>query len=910
MNWLRELARRLRMLMHRRQFDTDLEEEMRLHLELRQQQQIACGMAPDDARAAAQRGFGNVTSLKEKSHMAWGWEWFEQLAQDMRYGLRMLGKSPGFAAVAVLSLALGIGGNTAIFSLLDTVLLKRLPVKDPEQLVLLSEVGGRSEVQYFSEPVFQRIRVHKGLLVDVLASFDAAGTLQVSADMPGSGGSVEMAPAQLVSGNYYSVLGVPAFLGRTLEPDDDEVPEAYPVAVLSYSYWRRHFGTDRSVIGKEILLNGHSFTIVGVTGPNFFGIATGMPPDITVPIMMQSQVWLEPGSSILKDPTFGWLRMMARLRPDIPEQKAQAGLTVQFQQIETDFVGGTTPADRQNIQRRHIELTPGSKGLDALRVRFSKPLLILMSLVGLVLLIACANLAALLLARATARRREIAIRMAIGASRGRLIRQLLTESALLSTAGALLGLMLAYAAAQFLLRILAQSTDHVELQFALDTRLLAFTSSLAIVSCILFGLFPALQISSPEISRTLPRGGSIFGHFRVGGIRRSYAQILLVVQIAFSLVLLIGAGLFVRSLQNLETLDPGFQRTNLLLVTVNPSLVGYREPQLSNAYDQMLARLAALPGIRSVSMSSHSLVSPGIDDSPFLVPDRLERPNEPRGVNLNVVGPRFFETMGIQMVLGRDFTWRDGETTPGVAVITETLARQYFPGESAVGKRVGLGGPLVEIVGVVKDAKFNTLRDPSSRVVYLPFRQTPAWHPPIVQMTFAIRTEQKPLSIAASARHEIQEFDRSLPIVSIKTAEEQVEQSFVDERLIAWLSGGFGGLALILVCVGVVGTMAHSVAQRTSEIGVRMALGARTDDVIWLLVRDGLAPVLAGTVLGLAIGHAVTRLATALLFGVTATDPVTIFGAVTTLAAVAAIASLLPTLKAARIDPAVTLRHE
>jgi macrolide transport system ATP-binding/permease protein len=904
------LFARLWGLIARNRLDRELDEELRFHLEMQTEDNRRAGMSPEQARHAAIRRFGALESVKEEYRQRRTFIPIETTIGDIRYGFRTLCRARGFAAVAVLSLALGIGGNTAIFSLLDTVLLKRLPVRDPEQLVLLSEVAGRSEVQYFSEPVFERIRAHKKLLVDVLASFDAAGTLQVSADLPGSGGSAEMVPAQLVSGNYHSVLGVPAFLGRTLEPDDDETPEAHPVAVLSYSYWRRHFANDRSVVGKEILLNGRPFTIVGVTRPDFFGITTGMPPDITVPIMMQPQIWLEPGGSILKDPSFGWLRMMARLRPDIPEQKAQAGLTVLFQQVETDFVGRTTPADRQNIQKRHIELTPGSKGLDALRIRFSKPLLILMSLVGLVLLVACANLAALLLARATARRREIAIRLAIGASRGRLIRQLLTESALLSTAGALIGLMLAYAAAQFLLRVLAQSPDHVKLQLALDMPLFAFTSSLAVVSCILFGLFPALQISSTEISRTLPRGGSVFGHFRVGRTRRSYAQILLVVQIAFSLVLLIGAGLFVRSLQNLETVDPGFQRTNLLLVTVNPSLVGYREPRLSNAYEQMLARLAALPGVRSVSMSSHSLVSPGIDDSPFLVPGRLERPNEPHGVNLNVVGPRFFETMGIQMVLGRDFTWRDGEATADVAVITETLARQYFPGESPVGKRVGLGGPLVEIVGVVKDAKYNTLRDPSSRVVYLPFRQTPAWHPPIVQMTFAIRTEQKPLSIAASARHQIQEFDRSLPIVSIKTAEEQVEQSFVDERLIAWLSGGFGGLALILVCVGLVGTMAHSVAQRTGEIGMRMALGARTGDVIWLLVREGLAPVLAGIVLGLAIGHAVTRLATALLFGVTATDPRTILGAVTTLAAVAAIASLLPTLKAARIDPAVTLRHE
>jgi predicted permease len=893
------LFARLRGLLTRNRLERELDEELRFHLEMQTEDNQRAGMSPEQARYAAIRSFGGLEPMKEGYREQRTLAQIETTIGDIRYAFRTLRRSPGFAAVAVLSLGLGIGGNTAIFSLLDTVLLKALPVKNPQQLVLLSKAGGRSPVRNFPEPVFERVREHKELFADILACFDAAGTLQVSATTVGSERPAEMAYAQLVSGNYYSVLGVQAMLGRTLTPDDDRVPDAHPVAVISYGYWRRRFAGDPAVAGKRILLNGGSFTIVGVTGPEFFGIATGSPPDVTAPLMMQSRIWLDPGRSIVKDARSSWLRLMARLRTDMPEEKARAGLTVIFQQIEAERTGQATPAARQNIQKLRIEFSSGSKGLDALRVRFSKPLLVLMSLVGLVLLVACSNLAALLLARAAARQREIGTRLALGASRARLIRQLLTESALLSMAGGLLGLLFAYAATGSLLKILAQSPVPITLQFTLDTRLLAFTGGLAILTGLLFGLIPALQASSPEISRILPRGS-----------RRYSARFLVVVQIALSLVLLVGAGLLVRSLKNLESLDAGFHRDNLLLVSVNPSLAGYREPQLTNAYPQMLARLAAMPGIRSVSMSSHSLVSPGIDDSGFLVPGRQDRANEPRGVNLNLIGPDFFETMGIEIVQGRGVSEQDGETTPRVAVITETLARQYFPEESPVGKRAGLGGPLVEIIGVAKDAKFSTLRDTSSRVVYLPYRQRPVWRPPIGQMTFAIRTGQNPLAVAASARRQIQEFDRSLPIVSIKTAEEQVQESLVQERLIAWLSGGFAVLALVLACVGLAGTMAHAVARRTSEIGVRMALGAETSSVIWLLVREGLTLVVAGTALGLAIAHAITRVGEALLFGVTATDPATMVGAVVTLAAVAAIASLLPAWKAGRVDPVVALRHE
>jgi macrolide transport system ATP-binding/permease protein len=904
------LFARLRGLLFRNRLERELDEEVQFHLEMQAEDNLQAGMDTAEARYAALRSFGGVEPMKEQHRAQRTLSLMETTINDVRYAFRTLRKSWGFAAVAVLSLALGIGGNTAIFSLLDTALLRTLPVKEPEQLVLLSQVGGRFPISYFSEPFYERIREHKEVVAGMLACFDAAGTLRVSADTPGSGGSVEMVHAQLVSGNYYSVLGVRASLGRTLTPDDDRVPDALPVAVLGYGYWQRHFAKDASVLGKTILLNGSPFTIIGVSPPEFFGIAPGTPPDITVPLMMQSRIWLEPGSSIVKDTKWGWLTLLARLRPDVPEQKAQGRLTILSQQIETSIVGPSATAALRDIQKKRIAFSPGSRGLDALRVRFSNPLLVLMLLTGLVLLVACANLAALLLARAAGRQREIGMRLALGASRGRLIRQLLTESILLATVASMLGLLFAYGASDLVLKILAESPEPIQLQFTLDMRLLSFAGALAIATGVLFGLIPALQASSPDIAPTLVRGGPISGQLRIGRRRRTYGKVLVIAQVALSLVLLVGAGLFIQSLRNLETLDPGFQRDHLLLLTVNPSMVGYREPQLSNFYQQMLSRLGAVPGVQFVSMSSHSLVSPGIDDSGFEVAGRLDQPGEPRGVNLNMVGPDFFEAVRIPIVLGRGLARQDGESTRRVAVITETLARQYFPGKSVLGKRFALGGPLVEIVGVARDTKFNTLRDPTSRVVYLPFRQMPAWHPPIGQMTFEIRTGQNPLAIAASVRRQIQEFDRAMPIVSIKTAEAQVEESLVQERLIAGLSSGFGALAMVLACIGLSGTMAHAVAQRTNEIGVRMALGAQRGDLIRSLVQEGLALVLIGAVLGIAIARAVTRLARGLLFGVTATDSVTIVSAAALLATVAAIATLLPAWKASQVDPVVALRHE
>jgi predicted permease len=801
---------------------------------------------------------------------------------------------------------LGIGGNVAIFSLMDIVLFKSLPVHNPEQLRFFEKTGWRSAATYFSLPFYKQIRSHGDLTAGMLAFFDAAGTLEVSADLGHPGASPEMLHAQLVSGNYFSVLGVSPTRGRALTVEDDAAPDGHPVAIISYSYWHRRFGSDPKAVGTRILLNGNPFTVVGVAPREFLGLTPGAPPDITVPLMMQSRIWLDPGGSIVDNVKFGWLRLMVRLRSDLPEQRVQAGLSVISRQIDTNLVTG--PAGPRIVNEAPVELTPGTRGLDALRVRFSRPLTVLMALVAFVLLVACANIAALLLARAVTRQREIGTRLSLGATRLRLIRQLLIESIMIAAIGGVLGSVFAFGASELLLKILAHSPVPIRLTFAFDQRLFVFTTALTIITGLLCGIVPSLQATSPTIAHSLIRGGSVFGS---RSTKLFYGRILVVLQLSLSLVLLVAAGLFVTTLSNLQGLNAGFDPANLLLVTINPSIVGYREPQLSNVYQELLQRMHRIPGVLSATMSSHGLVAPEIDDSGFAVPGRTPRPGEPRGVNLNMVGPQFFATLRTPIVLGRGIAVGDDEHAPRVGVITETLAQQYFKGENPIGKFASLGGPPLEIVGVTKDVKFNSLHDETSRVVYLPFRQRPIWHPPVAEMTFVLRTTQNTSNaVAAAIRHRISEYDRSLPITSIKTAKMQIAESLVQERLIASLSSGFGLLALVLACVGLAGTMTHAVARRTNEIGIRMAVGAQRSQVIRTFIRESLMLSLVGSFLGLGLAYALSRLATTMLFAVKATDSFTM-GAATMLLIIAVVgAAFFPSWRASRVDPAVALRSE
>jgi len=903
------LIARVRGLIGRNPSEQELDDELRFHLEMRVEDLLRTGLPPEEARAAALRDFGGVESTKERYRETRAFMWVENSVRDVVYGSRSLARDWAFSVVAVLSLTLGIGGNTSIFSLMDTVLFRSLPVHNPAQLRFIRKTGGRFPASYFSLPYYLQMRNHRELADDMLAFFDAAGTLQVSVDASDSRAQPEVVHAQLVSGNYFSVLGVRPIVGRALPVERDSAKHSEPLAVISYSYWHRRFRGAPTAVGAKILINGNPFTVIGVTPPEFAGLTPGAPPDITAPLTLQPLIWLEPGTSVLSNARFGWLRLLLRLRAEIPEQAARAGLSVISRQID-ESLGVRAAAQRRN-DVGHIELLPGERGLDALRLRFSKPLLVLMALVGFVLLAACANIAVLLLARAANRQHEIGTRLALGATSGRLMRQLLAESSVIAVAGSLLGLLFAYSGSEFLLKLLADSPIPIRLTFTIDGHLLAFVAALTVLTALICGLFPAMQAIKLAIASSFWRGGRAGKNSRPGHARFSRWKVLVVFQIALSLVLLVAAGLFIGTLKNLQEVDAGFEPHDLLLVTVDPSLAGYHEPLLSNAYAELLSRMRQIPGVASATMTSHSLVSPGIDDAGFTVPGRTPKPGEPRGVNLDLVASDFFETMRVPVVLGRGIMPQDGDTNYRVAVITESIAKQYFRGENPIGKHASVGGPPIEIVGVTQDIKFNSLHDEGSRVVYVPYLQRPTWHPAPSQMTFALRTvEPHSDALASTVRQLMSRYDRDLPITSIKTAERQITESLVQERLLAWLSVGFGVLGLTLACVGVAGTMADATASRRNEIGIRMAIGAQRSNVIWTFLKEALGLSVAGSLLGLLLAHVLSKSAISLLFAMKAIEPGTMALAALLLIISVIGAALIPAWRASRVDPVRALRCE
>ena len=832
------------------------------------------------------------------------------LWHDLRYGVRMLLKNPDFTVIAVLTLALGIGANTAIFSLTDAVLLKTLPVKKPEQLVLLSrnDLQGSKLSSNISYPVFEQLRDHNHVCSGMFTVLDFV-RLNVSVN-----GQTEMVEGQLVSGGYHSVLGIEAILGRTLNADDDQVPGGHPVAVISYGYWQRRFARDPAVVGKIISLNGAPFTIIGVTPPEFFGVTVGVTPDISVPLVMLAQVIpgeTSPGESYRHD---SLPHILARLNPGVTAQQASAALTVLLQQALGAEAGSQWLSEKQQeLRQQRIELTPASQGLSGLRRQFyeplrllSAPLGILMAGVGLVLLIACANVANLLLARATARRKEIAVRLALGAGRLRLVRQLLTESLLLALLGGALGLLFAYWGNDLLLTLVSSGRRPLLLHLAPDLRILGFTAAVSLLASILFGLAPALRATRVDLapalkdSHTPDRSGS---RFKLG-------QALVVMQVALSLILLIGAGLFVRSLQKLRSLDLGFEQEKVLLLSVDPKLIGYQRPRIASLYRQALERVAAIPGVRSATLSRNSLLSGGRIQSAISLPGPTSTLDENRWVRKDAVGPKFFETVGMPLLVGRDFNAQDSEHAPQIAVINETCARDYFGHDSPIGKRFGWEAEQsskIEIVGVVKDAKYYSMREETPRMVYLPYLQDPgAWR----ETNLQVRTASDPLSMAAAIRRELQALDPNLPVFGVKTLKTQVDESLVQERLVATLASFFGLLALLLACVGLYGVLSYTVSQRTSEIGIRLALGAQTGDVLRLALKQGMLTVLLGVAVGLPLALGLMQLMRTMLFGVKATDPLT-FAAVTgLLTGVALLACYLPAWRATKVDPLVALRFE
>jgi predicted permease len=899
----------LKRLFSRRRLYGDLSEEIREHLEEKIEELVAGGMSRKEAAGVARREFGNVTLTQENSREVWGWPFIEDFFMDIRYGLRTLARNPGFTAVAVLTLALGIGANTAIFSLMNAILLRTLPVNNPSQLVLfgagkwggiMDEVPNRGW-QLFSYPFYRQVQRDNSVFSDVTAISNMPNEVHGTI---GEGSEAEAINARLVSGTYFSVLGVNPILGRTFTDEDDRTPGSSPVAVASYVWWKRRFGGDPAIIGKKMSIGSTVYTVIGVTPEEFFGTTVGESPDVWIPLSMEEL--LPPGWKGLNDKLFQSLYILARRKPDASVEQAQTNANVLFKQAVRELIG-SQPTKKQldDIQHAFIELTPAARGLSRLRVEFSKPLRVLMAAVGLVLLIACANIANLLLARATNRQREIAVRMSIGAGRLRVIRQLLTESFLLAMLGAVLGIALATWTSKLLLVMVSASPQTLPVDVAPDSRVLVFTLLLSLATPLLFGMAPAWRAARIDFNSSLKQGRS------TATVHSPLAKALIVSQVALSLVLLIGAGLFLRTLVNLTNVDMGFNKNSVLLFQIEPASVGYKEDaQLGRLYDQIEQHVSAVPGAHAASFSMFTFNSSSWSEDAWAQEESPEAKNN-REILYNKVGSGFFSTIGLPLLAGRTFGPPDTENSPKVAVINETMARLFFPNESPLGRRFRLGGPDAKpendkiVIGVVKDAKYVTLKERPWPAAYLPYSQGAGY-----LWNFEVRFSGDAASTIAAVRQAIREIDPRLPVSSVGTLAEQVDRSVVEQRLTAQLSSFFSLVAVFLACIGIYGLMSYAVVHRTSEIGIRVALGAQQGQVLRLIMRQGLVLAIVGVAMGIALAFVLTRFLASLLFGVQPFDPVTFVCVAFLLTLIALAACYVPARRAMHVDPMVALRYE
>ena len=833
---------------------------------------------------------------------------------DVRYSVRVLIKNPGFTAMAVLSLALGIGANAAIFSLLDAVLLKTLPVRQPEQLMFL-ETGEPSlkRSTNISYRTYERLRGQNHLLADACYF---GFTTRINASF---NGSPEVIEGQLVSGSFFSTLGVDAAVGRTFTHDEDSEKATTEVAVISDGYWKRRFGASPLILGQSLIVNNRPFTVVGVTPPEFFGAIVGSAPDVFLP--SRSGELILPRRTHITDSTLPFI--LARFQPGADEVSARGALSLVVQQAALEQAGSElTPERQQAIQQQTLRFLPAMQGFNALRQQFSTPLRLLMGVVGLVLLIACANVANLLLARAAAREKEIALRLALGASRWRIVKQLLIESVLLAFLGGAAGLLLASWSSSLLLSVFSGGQNSfsagapVSISAPLDLRIVAFTALVSIIAAVVFGLAPAWRATRLDLTPSLKDGGVSCGSRRFG-----WGRALVVTQVAVSLTLLVGAGLFIRTLGKLRAVDLGFQREHVLIFSVDPQLINYRREQIGGLYKQMLERISGVPGVTSASLSRQGLLSGSGTQGSITVPgftppaqeNELSRSGDRVELDvpyLSQVGPNFFRTLGMTIVRGRDIGPHDNQTSPKVAVVNEAFARYYFGSKDPIGRRFDRGeanGGEVEIVGVVQDAKAESVKEQTPRTFYVPFLQDPSsWR----ETTFQVRTAGDPLAVVAAIRREVQTLEPNLPVFRVKTLKQQVDETLGQERLVATLASLFGVLALLLACAGLYGVLSYSVSRRTREIGVRMALGAKRGDVLRFFIQQGMVLVLWGLVFGLAAAFVLTRFVSSLLFGISNTDLPTFAVMAMGLMVIGLVACYLPARRATKVDPLIALRSE
>jgi predicted permease len=831
------------------------------------------------------------------------------MLQDLRYAVRTLRKAPLFTSVAVFSLALGIGANTAIFTLVNQIILQLLPVQHPEELVLLTargrHYGSNNGANAISYPMYQDFRDKNQVFQGMFCKYSMDFSLAVD-------GRTEVISGELVSGNYFPLLGVGAALGRVFTAADDLYQGQHPLAVLSYGFWQSRFNGDRGVLGKRIIVNGYPLTIVGVSRSGFDGVEAGVSPQLRVPMMMKQE--LTNGTFYSLNNRRGrFVQAFGRLRPGVALQTAKAGLQPLFHQIlnmevqEKDFARAT-PYTKEQFLKMWMDVLPASKGRSNLRRQFANPLWALMAIVGLVLLIACSNVANLLIARATARQKEIAVRLAIGANRRQLIAQLLEESLLLSCVGGALGIGLAAVMDKTMLSFLPADTLPITVSWIPDSRVLLFTLAVSVLTGLVFGLIPALQATKPNLAGTLKdQAGAV-----VGGTSVRLRKGLVAAQVGLSLLLLIGAGLFVQSLKNLRNVNPGFQTESLVTFFVDPSLNGYKPERSREFYRQLIDRIDSTPGVKTAGLAIMPVLSGSEWDSSVAVEGYSAKQGENVGPHMNFISDGFFDALGIRVLAGRAFDLRDEQPHAAkVGVINETFAKRYFAGQSPVGRHVGMGGDPgtkldIEIVGVVQDTKYEDMRTEVPYELYRPYRQVEF----TIGMNAYVRAQGDPAGLFPALRQAVRETDANVPIVGLRTLRQQVDQSLTTERMLATLSAIFGLLATVLAAVGLYGVMAYMVALRTREIGIRMALGAGRPAVVWLIMREVMLLAGVGIAIGAPAAWFLSRLVESQLFGVKPADPPTILLAMIGIGAVAAISGYLPARRATGIDPIRALRWE
>ena len=865
-----------------------------------------------------------------------------QLARDLRYAWRGLTRSPLFTAVAVLSIALGIGANTAIFTLVDEVLLRNLPVKAPEQLVLFNgarnHFGSNSGGNMLSYPMYEDFRdnfvdrngapplprvsqtiANPAPTPKIFSGMFARRPLAMNIGAP-DGGQTERVVGELVSGTFFQVLGVGAAAGRLIEPSDDKTRGDGFVAVLSYTYWRNRFGGNPQIIGQRLLINNQPFTVIGVSAEGFDGLDIGSVPSVRVPLMLKAQ--MTPNWDDVDNRRSRWVNVFGRLKPGVSREQALALLQPYFhglleQEVQMAAFSGTTSYTREQFLKGTMDLLPAAQGRSPIRQQLADPLRLLFYIVGGVLLIACANVASLLIARASSRQKEIAVRLALGASRGRIVAQLLVESLMLAAAGGALGLAFASWTTRFLIGYLTASGSPHVISGALDLRVLTFNLLLSLATGLVFGLVPALRSTKPSLAPTLKdQVGAVVGG---GGVRLRKA--LVVAQVALSIVLLIGAGLFIRSLRNLRQLDLGVKTENLIAFNVTPTLSGYTPVRTKQFDKRLMEEISSMPGVSSVAFAQMGLLEGNEWDSSISIEGYEAKPGENMNPFCNAVSPGYFRTLGIPLIAGRDFDDRDARFEAGdpkaqlpsykVAIVSENYAKHYFGDKSPIGRHIGFGvnpgtKTPIEIIGVVKDAKYTGVRDEIPRTVYFAF----------LENDFAggaamyVRTASNSDAAFGAIRQAMRQIDPNVPMFNLRTLEAQADQSLLNERLVATLSTAFGVVATLLAVIGLYGVMAFTVARRTREIGVRMALGAVQGDVVWLVMREVLMLVGIGMALGLAGALGLSKYVSSQLYGIGGTDPTTMLAAIAALGAVALLAGYIPARRATRVNPVLALRYE